>query len=65
MMNSEHKEEWKEEWKEGWKQGWKEGWEQGRKQSQLETAQKLKRDGFEPEFIAKYTSLTLSEIAQL
>lgn len=26
---------------------------------------KLKRDGFEPDFIAKYTDLTLSGIAQL
>ena len=53
MMNSERKE------------GIEEGIQKGMKETQLETAQKLKRDGFEPEFIAKYTSLTLSEIAQL
>ncbi len=42
-----------------------EGIKEGIKQSRLEVAQKLKKDGFEPEFIAKYTGLTLSEIAQL
>ena len=35
------------------------------KETQLETAQKLKRDGFDPDLITKYTGLTLSEIAQL
>ncbi len=53
MMNSERKE------------GIEEGIQKGMKETQLEIAQKLKRDGFEPEFIAKCTSLTLSEIAQL
>ena len=42
-----------------------EGIKEGIKQSQLEIAQKMKKEGIDPGFIAKYTDLTLSEIAQL
>ncbi len=57
MMNSERKE--------GIEEGIQKGIQKGMKETQLETAQKLKRDGFDPDLITKYTGLTLSEIAQL